>query len=187
MRNNITAVSVTLLALALALLLAALAGGATSARIADRRDSAQKDAIDLAFNGNDGYTEVTEDCAVSGVTAVYLVKSGTGGEDGICVFSTASSRGCTVRLLTAFSHDGIISSVHLLDAEGTPSGAGQLIAESGILAAFGGVSYDTQSVAIKGIDGADGCSGAVVRGVNYACAAVSKLLYTEESSEEVSQ
>ena len=187
MRKNITGAVVALIAFALALLIAMLAGGATQARISDRSNAKLDNAIGLAFNGNDGYTEITEECKTEGVTAAYLVKSGTGGEDGICVFSTASSRGCTVKLLTAFSHDGVIASVHLIEAEGTPHNARELIEKSDILAAFGGIPYNTAAVDVKGINGAEGCSIAVVRGVNYACAAVERLLYTEASSEEVSQ
>lgn len=186
-KRSALAIPVTVLALVVGLLIAALAGAATAGRISARDKQRLDDAISLAFNGNDGYTDITADCPVKGVTAVYRVKSGTGGEDGLCVLSVSSSRGCTVKLLTAFSHDGMIASVHLLEAEGTPYNADELIEESGILAEFGGVLYNTAVVSVKGINGAEGCSTAVVRGVNSACAAVSCLLDTKESSEEVAE
>lgn len=185
-KNTPKSLAAAFLCIVLALIVALAAALAFSPKTEEGTNGRLKEAIDTAVEGNAGYEDVTADYITDGEArlAVYLVKSGTGGKDGYCVFTTAKSRGCTVEALTAFSFDGVIMSVQLLDVSGGVYNAKELVLESGVLSSFGGVSYDSETVNIKGAEGAGGCNGAVVLAVNKACNAMKSVLYTEE---EVSQ
>ena len=179
---SVRSAAAVVLCLALALIIAFGAGALFSPKIKNDADAAFKAAIDQVADGNAGFEDVTDTYLTDAEqgTAMYLVKSGTGGKDVYCVFTSAKYRGCTVETLTAFSFDGVIASVKLLEVRGGVYNARELMEKSGILAAFGGVSYDSEPVTINKVENAGGCDGAVAVSVNKACAAMKKVLATEE-------
>lgn len=171
--------------LVLAILLAFLANALFSDKITEADTTRLDSIIALAVEGNAGYENIGSDYgpAEAADTALYLVKSGTGGVDSYAALNTVEYRGCTVELLCAFSYDGIISSVHLIKATGGVVNAKELIEESGMLASFGGASYDAELTKIKTAEGAGNCNGAVILAVNEACDLMKSVLYTEEVSQ----
>ena len=177
--KTITAIIVCLL---LSVALAILAGTLFDADIKNGKNAALTDAINSAAEGNAGYEDITHTYVSPGEkgTALYAVKSGTGGKGVYCVTATAKRRGCTVETLTAFSADGVIMSVTLLDVKGGVYNAKELLCESGMLAELGGVSYDSESLSIKGVPETGGCDEAVLISVNRACDTMKKVLHVEE-------
>jgi len=170
-----------LISLLIALGVSLAAGNMFSHRISSLKDAELKKAIDIAAEGNTGAEDVTP----RGETGVkiYLVKSGTGGNDSYAVLSTAKSRGCEVKSLVAFSSDGVISSVQLLSVVGGSANAKELVEKSGILQGFGGASLESESVSVNKTVGSRGCDEALVKSVNQAIKALKAMV----SEEEVSQ
>ena len=170
-----------LISLALALVLSLVFGGLFSGRIKNMEEDRFKAAIDTAAQGNMGAEDITPQ-GEKGVK-VYLVKSGTGGEDSYLVLSAAKSHGCQVESLVAFSYDGVISSVQLLSVKGGSFNAKALIEKSGMLAGFGGASIENESLAVNRVEGTNGCDEAVVKSVNKAIQTLKALISQEEVSE----
>lgn len=172
------------LAVLLSLLIAlgvSLAAGSILGGISNAKDDRVKQAIDNAAEGNVGIEDITP-TGEKGVK-IYLVKSGTGGNDSYALLSTAKSRGCTAESLVAFSADGVISSVQLLSVEGGTENAMELIEKSGILADLGGASIESESVSLTAVGGVGGCDEALVKSVNQAIKALKSLIAEEEVSE----
>ncbi len=170
------------IALIIALLLSLAAGLAVNDRIQDQEDARIQSLLNAAVDGNAGYEDVSALHGISG-SSLYLVKSGTGGEDSYVVITTAKSRGCSAEVVCTFTVDGLISSVELVKTEGGVPNAKDLIEKSGMLSAFGGISYDSELTEIKAAEGAGSCNEALILAVNQSCDVMKSVLYTEEVSE----
>lgn len=180
--NTGRSAAAVVLCFALALIIAFGAGYVFYPKIKNDADAAFKAAIDEVADGNAGYENVTDTYLADREqgTALYLVKSGTGGKDVYCVFTSAKYRGCTVDTLTAFSFDGVITGVKLLDVKGGAYNARQLVEQSGLLGGFGGVSYNGEAVTVEPVENAGGCDDAIAVSVNKACDVMKSVLDTEE-------
>ncbi len=179
--TGLRSVFAIVLSLCLALGIALLAGTLFADRLEGAEDARLSTAIDTAAEGNTGYEDITP--VGSAGTGIYLVKSGTGGEDSYAVLSTAKSRGCQVESLTVFSLDGVISSVQLLSVKGGSYDARERVEASGILALFGGVDINSESLSLKGVEGSGGCDEALVKSVNRAIETIKELIADKEVSQ----
>lgn len=148
-----------------------------------------KASIDLLFDGNSGFDDITADCLTDGllseaeaVQSVYRVKSGTGGEDSYCVLSRAAGYGDDIELLVGFSCDGLIVGVRVIEASGETPGIGQRVTEEAFLAQFGGLKYNADGTKIDGVSGATVSSTAVVKAVNAACTVMDAILEAEQGA-----
>lgn len=169
-------------ALVIALGISFAMGFVTEDKIQKNADDRINTLISTAVNGNSGYQDVS---SLHGIkdSRLYLVKSGTGGEDSYVVLTTGKSRGCSAEVLCTFTADGVISSVQLVDTAGGVHNAKELIEKSGMLSAFGGVSYDSELTKVKKAKGAGACNEAVILAVNTSCGVMKTVLYSEEVSE----
>lgn len=148
-----------------------------------------KKGIDLMFDGNGGFDDITADCQADGllsdteaVQSVYRVKSGTGGEDSYCVLSRTAGYGDDIELLVGFSCDGLIVGVRVTEASGETPGIGQHVTEEAFLAQFGGLEYNADGTRIDGVSGATVSSTAVVKAVNAACTVMGAILEAERGA-----
>ncbi len=167
----------------------AFVNGITAPVIQKNTEESIRQSINLIFDGNAGYEDITAVCqsegklnGAEGVASVYRVTSGTGGEDSYCILSKAVGYGGDVELLVGFSCDGVISGVKVLSASGETPGIGQQITEEEFLARFGGLSSNAVGTAIDGISGATVSSTAAVKAVNGACIAINNLLGLNEEA-----
>lgn len=167
----------------------ALVNAITAPAIEANTAESIRNGIDLLFDGNGGFDDITADCRANGlfseaeaVQSVYRVKSGTGGEDSYCVLSRTAGYGDDIELLVGFSCDGLIVGVRVIEASGETPGIGQRVTEEAFLAQFGGLEYNAEGTKIDGVSGATVSSTAVVKAVNAACTVVGAILEAEQGA-----
>ncbi len=166
--------------------LVALVNSFTAPVIAEHGEESLKQNIAKIFAGSTEYEDITAEIAAKdGVSAVYKVKSATGGKDNYCVHSSAPGYGGEVELLVGFNCDGQIMGVAVLSAEGETPGVGQRITEKSFTDRFTGLSYNAEGTTVDGLSGATVSSGAALKAVNSACTVMSEILTPDEASEEV--
>lgn len=171
--------------------LVALVNSFTAPVIAQHDEEALKQNIETIFPGGGDYSDITGSISeTDGVTAVYEVKSATGGKENYCVHASAPGYGGAVELLVGFNCDGQIMGVAVLNADSETPGVGQKITEKSFLDGFKSLSYNQQGATVDGVTGATVSSKAAISAVNSACTAMDKLLNAdgaELSQEEVSR
>lgn len=171
--------------------LVAFVNSFTAPIIAGHGEEALRQNIETLFEGNSGYEDITSQAgSTEGVSAVYRVKSATGGEDSYCVHSVAGGYGGDVEMLVGFNCDGEIVGVSVLAADGETPGVGQKIKEQYFLDGFTGLMYNAEGTAVDGVSGATVSSGAALKAVNSACMAINALFNPDTgdmSSEEVAE
>lgn len=171
--------------------LVAFVNSFTAPIIASHGEEALRQNIEIIFEGNSGYEDITADAGdIEGVKALYRVKSATGGEDSYCVHSVAGGYGGDVEMLVGFNCDGEIVGVSVLAADGETPGVGQKIKEQAFLNGFTGLMYNAEGSAVDGVSGATVSSGAALKAVNSACKAIDALFNPksgQSGSEEVAE
>lgn len=161
----------------------ALVNGITSPIIVKNTEKSINQSINLLFEGNGGYEDITKQCeaeghlnGADGVVSVYRVTSGTGGEDMYCVLSKAPGYGDDIEMLVGFGCDGVITCVKVFSAQGETPGIGQNIKNESFLSRFVGLSSAAEGTKIDGVSGATVSSTGAVKAVNSACVAINNLL-----------